>query len=163
MINHFNFMWRNGEVLVTNDFGDYAFLKKEEFLSLATNKVHKGSALYELLSARGFVTDDDPSVFISKRIDDIRSIKGYLFSATSLHIFAVTNQCNQNCVYCQASSRTEQSVHCTMSFDTMESAVKLMFRSPAPVLTMEFQGGEPSLEPKIIKYGIELAEEINKQ
>ena len=75
MINHFNFMWRNGEVLVTNDFGDYAFLKKEEFSSLATDRVHKGSALYELLSARGFVSDDDPSVFISKRIDDLRSIK----------------------------------------------------------------------------------------
>ena len=37
-----------------------------------------------------------------------------------------------------------------------------MFKSPSPHLTMEFQGGEPSLEPKLLRYGIELAEEINK-
>lgn len=27
---------------------------------------------------------------------------------------------------------------------------------------MEFQGGEPTLEPKLLRYGIELAEEINQ-
>ena len=49
-----------------------------------------------------------------------------------------------------------------MSFDTMENAVKLMFHSPAPVLTMEFQGGEPSLHPELIRFGIETAERINE-
>ena len=77
MNNHFNFMWKNGEVLITNDFGDYAFLTKDEFMSFATNKVHRGSELYDLLSKRGFVTDDDPDVFISERIGDLRNIKLY--------------------------------------------------------------------------------------
>ncbi len=44
----------------------------------------------------------------------------------------------------------------------MRNAVALMFKSPAPVLTMEFQGGEPTLEPDLFRYGIELAEEYNK-
>ena len=46
-----------------------------------------------------------------------------------------------------------------MSIEDMNASVEMMFKSPSPYLTMEFQGGEPSLEPTLIKYGIELAEE----
>lgn len=102
MNNHFNFMPKNGEILITNDFGDYAFLSKEEFTNLVTNKVQKGTDIYEVLSERGFIIEDDIDVFISSHIGDLRRIKSYLFSSTALHIFAITNQCNQNCVYCQA-------------------------------------------------------------
>ena len=56
MNNHYNFMWKNGEVLVTNDFGDYACLTKEEFLKFATGQVQRESELYEMLSGRGFIT-----------------------------------------------------------------------------------------------------------
>ena len=160
MINHFNFMWRNGEVLVTNDFGDYAFLKKEEFSSLATNRIHNGSALYDLLSARGFVTDDDPSVFISKRINDLRSIKGYLFSATSLHIFAVTNQCNQNCVYCQAKAPGSK-LDGAMSVEIGKKAIEVAMQSPSQNLTFEFQGGEPLLNFDLIMEMIKYSKELN--
>lgn len=49
-----------------------------------------------------------------------------------------------------------------MSKETMAKSVELMFHSPSDSITMEFQGGEPSLVPDIIEYGIELAEERNK-
>ena len=69
--------------------------------------------------------------------------------------------CNQNCIYCQASSQQESSCNVTMSMHTMEKAVELMFKSRSKHLTMEFQGGEPSLEYDLLKFGIEKAEEIN--
>lgn len=92
----------------------------------------------------------------------LREKKGFLDNFTALHIFVLTLRCNQNCVYCQASSQDEVSKHCSMSFHTMGKAVELMFKSRSPFLTMEFQGGEPTLEPKLIRYGIECAEETNK-
>lgn len=48
-----------------------------------------------------------------------------------------------------------------MSEQTLLHAVDLMFRSPSPSLTMEFQGGEPTLVPHLIRRAIEYAEEKN--
>lgn len=162
MNNHFNFMWKNGEVLITNDFGDYAFLTKYEFMSFATNKVHRGSELYDLLSKRGFVTDDDPDVFISERIGDLRNIKGYLFSSTALHIFAITNRCNQNCVYCQAKA-PGSTLDGIMDVETGKKAVELAMQSPSPNLTFEFQGGEPLLNFDLILEMIKHSKELNQR
>ncbi len=162
MNNHFNFMWRNGEVLITNDFGDYAFLTKDEFASFATNQVEKGSELYSLLSNRGFLTEDDPSVFICEHIGDLRRIKGYLLTATALHIFAVTNQCNQNCVYCQAKAPNSV-LDGVMDKETGKKAVEFALLSPAKYLTFEFQGGEPLLNFDTVQAMIEHSKELNKR
>lgn len=161
MNNHFNFMWKNGEILITNDFGEYAFLSKEEFSAFVTNNVHKGSDLFELLSNRGFLIDEDPSVFINKRISDLRNLKGYLLSSTALHIIAVTNQCNQNCVYCQAKAPSSN-LNGVMSYETGKKVIELAMQSPSPSLTFEFQGGEPLLNFNLIKEMLRYSKELNK-
>ena len=162
MNNHYNFMWRNGEILITNDFGDFAFLDKQEFKSFVTNQVHKGSELYDLLSCRGFVTDEDPNVFISERIGDLRNIKSYLLSSTALHIFAITNQCNQNCVYCQAKAPSSN-LNGVMSLETGRKAVEFAMQSPSESLTFELQGGEPLLNYELIKEMIRHSKELNEK
>ena len=161
MINHFNFAWRNREILITNDFGDYAFLSSEEFAYLVSNRIHKGSELYDLLSGRGFITDDDPNVFIEQHIGDLRSIKGYLFTATALHIFAITNKCNQNCVYCQAKA-PDSTLDGVMNIDVGRKAIEVAMQSPAQNITFEFQGGEPLLNFDLIIEMINHSKELNK-
>ena len=160
MNNHFNFMWRNGEVLITNDFGDYAFLSKDEFASFVSGKVQRESELYTLLSHKGFVTDENPNIFINERIGDLRNIKGYLFSATALHIFAVTNRCNQNCVYCQAKA-PGSTLDGVMDVETGKKAIEVAMQSPANNLTFEFQGGEPLLNFDLILEMIRYSRELN--
>jgi len=49
-----------------------------------------------------------------------------------------------------------------MSKDTMLKAIDLMFQSPSPSITMEFQGGEPTLLPGLLRFSIERAEELNR-
>lgn len=154
-------MWRNGEILITNDLGEYAFLDKEEFLSLAAGKVHRGEALYEFLADKGFVSDEDPGVFISERMGDLRRMKGYLFSATALHIFAITNQCNQNCVYCQAKAPGSR-LDGVMGAETGKKAIATAMQSPAQHLTFEFQGGEPLLNFDVLMEMIRYSKELNK-
>lgn len=160
MNNHFNFMWKNGEVLITNDFGDYAFLTKEEFTAFVTNRVDQSSELFDLLSKKGFVTNKDPNVFMSERIGDLRCIKGYLFSSTALHIFAITNRCNQNCAYCQAKAPGSK-LDGIMDIETGKKAVELAMQSPTQNLTFEFQGGEPLLNFDVILAMIAHSKELN--
>ena len=150
----------NQEVLV-NEFGDMLVLPEGSVDKIVNHQLEEDDT-YKDLVANYFISENRIPANFDIYASRLREKKRFLDEFTALHIFVVTLQCNQNCVYCQASSRTEQSVHCTMSFDTMESAVKLMFRSPAPVLTMEFQGGEPSLHPELIRFGIETAERINE-
>lgn len=162
MNNHFNFMWRNGEVLITNDFGDYAFLSKEEFLQFATGKVDNQTELFEVLSARGFITTKDPNVFIAERVADLRNLKGYLFTSTALHIFAVTNRCNLNCVYCQAKS-PDSKLDGVMDVETGKKAIEVAMQSPSKNLTFEFQGGEPLLNFEVILAMIEHSKMLNEK
>ena len=119
--------------------------------------------LYKSLVANYFISEELLPSLLDIYASRLRLKKSFLDDRTALHIFVLTLRCNQNCVYCQASSREEGSIHCSMTNEMMEASVKLMFRSPSPHLTMEFQGGEPSLETKLIKYGIEKVEEINQQ
>lgn len=49
-----------------------------------------------------------------------------------------------------------------MTKETMRRSVDLMFSSPSPYLTMEFQGGEPSLVPDLLEYGMSYATSLNE-
>ena len=49
-----------------------------------------------------------------------------------------------------------------MSKEVMKHSVDLMFSSPSPYLTMEFQGGEPSLVPDLLEYGMSYATSLNQ-
>lgn len=118
--------------------------------------------LYKSLVANFFVAERTIPALIDIYAERLAEKKRFMDYGAALHIFVLTLRCNQNCVYCQASSRDEHCRHKSMSPETMKRSVELMFQSPSPCLTMEFQGGEPSLEPKLLKYGIELAEEKNK-
>lgn len=118
--------------------------------------------LYKSLVANYFITENLLPSTIDIYANRLRTKKGFLDSSIGLHIFVLTLRCNQNCVYCQASSRDRDSAHCSMSNETLLSAIRLMFESKSRDLTVEFQGGEPSLEYDLIKLAIEEVERINK-
>jgi His-Xaa-Ser system radical SAM maturase HxsB len=49
-----------------------------------------------------------------------------------------------------------------MTRSTADKAVDLMFRSPAPSLKVEFQGGEPLLNFELIRYIVDRVERLNR-
>lgn len=144
------------EVLV-NEVGDMMIVPVGTVESIV-NRTLKRDDLFKSLVANFFISEELFPPLFNIYASRLREKKLFLDHFTALHIFVVTLQCNQNCVYCQASSRNEKSDNCSMSKEVMKRSVEIMFRSPSPVLTMEFQGGEPSLHPEIIRYGIETAE-----
>lgn len=122
----FNFIRiKNKEVLI-NELGDMIVVPIGTACRLA-NKEAIDEELFKSLYANFFVTNNYFSPLMNVYAARLREKKGFLDNFTALHIFVLTLRCNQNCVYCQASSQDEVSKHCSMSFHTMGKAVELMF------------------------------------
>lgn len=148
------------EILV-NEVGDLLYVPIGTAEQIV-NRTLKDQELYKTLVSNFFISETRLPALLDVYAERLAEKKRFLDDYTALHIFVLTLRCNQLCVYCQASSQDECVSHATMSMDSMRLAVQHMFKSRSQYLTMEFQGGEPSLEPALIRFGIELAEQINK-
>lgn len=157
----FDFTEISGKEVLVNELGDMIVSPKGTVQKIVDRSLPKDD-LYKSLVANFFISEQIIPPLTEIYAERLREKKRFLESWTGLHIFVLTLRCNQNCVYCQASSQNEESNGCTMSKETMANSVELMFCSPSDSITMEFQGGEPSLVPDLIEYGIQLAEEKNK-
>ena len=161
MLNHFFFRDFNGKKLITNDLGRYSFLSDNEFNQLLSEQIEKESEKYKELKERFFVFDGNREVFLQEIRDHARYSRKYLFSATALFIFVVTNRCNANCLYCQAKDSSSLN-NGMMSFETAERGVDIAFESPIEHINIEFQGGEPLINFPVIKHIVEYANEKAK-
>lgn len=150
-----------GQEVLVNEVGDMQIVPVGTVRQIVEKNLDEKSDLYKTLHANFFVTDTPVHLLFDIYVERLSEKKSFLDDHTALHIFVLTLRCNQNCIYCQASSQQESCCHVTMTKHTMEKGVELMFKSRSKHLTMEFQGGEPSLEFELLKFGIEKAEEKN--
>lgn len=150
-----------GQEVIVNEVGDMQIVPEGTVKKIVEKKLDEKCELYKTLHANFFLTDTAIHPLLDIYVERLSEKKSFLDGHTALHIFVLTLRCNQNCVYCQASSQQENNCKVTMSKHTMEKGVELMFKSRSQHLTMEFQGGEPSLEYELLKFGIEKAEEKN--
>lgn len=157
----FSFTRIAGHEILVNEVGDMQIVPLGTVEKIVEKQLDEKSDLFKTLHANFFLSDSVIHPLFDIYVERLAEKKSFLDSHTALHIFVLTLRCNQNCVYCQASSQQESNCHVTMTKHTMKRSVELMFRSRSPHLTMEFQGGEPSLEFELLKYGIELAEKRN--
>jgi len=162
MLNHFNFKQLFGEFLITNDLGMYAFLSKPDFYKFVCGKLSPNDSCYQTLCDRFFISNNSKETFLDETVDSLRALKSYMFSSTALHIFAVTNTCDLNCIYCQARDFSSKK-RGFMSIKTGRKAVEVAMCSPTKYLTFEFQGGEPLLNIDVVKAMISHSKEINTE
>jgi uncharacterized protein len=139
------------EILV-NEVGEYAIEARGTARALAGHKLEMDSDLYRRLRARQFLFDDQSSPLLDVLATKYRTKRSFLDGFTKLHIFVVTLRCDHSCHYCQVSRQTADRVRFDMTKETAERAIDLMFRSPSPYLTLEFQGGEPLLNFDLIRF-----------
>ncbi len=152
---------RNRELLV-NDLGDYLSLPRGSVQRIVDRQIRPDEELYKDLIASFFISERPLPRLLDSMAVRLATRKAFLDHFTALHIFVLTLRCNQNCIYCQASSKGCRHEGYDMSEESLRQAIDLMFRSPSPSLTMEFQGGEPTLMPHLIRKGIKYAEEKNR-
>lgn len=87
--------------------------------------------------------------------------KNLIEQGTSLHIIVTTGNCNLRCVYCQVNSEAYKK-HSAMTKPTAKKTVDFIFQTPSHHITIEFQGGEPTLNFPIIEYIVKYANKKNE-
>lgn len=151
----FRFKKLGKKYLLTNEVGEFIFLKEEEFFQFLNGKLP--------LRKKGFFSK--PSSFERYRLaKKYLTRNDHLFNpGPSLHIVVPTIRCNFKCIYCQASAWDIEKEGGDMDFKTAKSVVDFIFSVPNPFITIEFQGGEPLVNWPVVKYIIELSREKNKK
>jgi His-Xaa-Ser system radical SAM maturase HxsB len=152
--------FENSEVLV-NEVGDYIVCPIGTAEKIVGRHISETDGIYKDLISNYFISTTRIPRLIDNLATRYRTKKSFLDNFTSLHIFVMTIRCNQNCLYCQASSKENNQTTYDISYETLDYGIDLMFQSPSPYLTMEFQGGEPTLLYDKLKYAIEKSETIN--
>lgn len=152
----FRFHVMQGKELLINDLGDFLLVPGGGSVERIVNRaIDTDGDLYKDLLASFFISEQPLPRLIDTMAIRLAARKAFLNHFTALHIFVLTLRCNPNCIYCQASNKEN---HCS-GYDVEEAdlfrAIDLMFCSPSPALTMEIQGGEPTLVPDLIRKAIE--------
>ena len=150
----------NKEILV-NEVGDFLVVDIGTSKRIVERQIIKDSELFKDLIANFFISKTAIPPLIDNIATRYRTKKSFLTNFTSLHIFVLTLRCNQNCNYCQASSRNAKDYTFDMKVSSLERSIELMFSTPSPSITMEFQGGESSLTPDLFEFAIQRTEELN--
>lgn len=138
-----------GRVVVTNPWGDWAVLRRDDWERLR----HDADALRGALP-RNFYRDTlDRDALVARTREKSR----FLQVGPNLHILVVTLRCNQTCVYCHASRAMMDREGYDMTAETARRAVDLALASTSPAITLEFQGGEPLANFPVVREVIEYA------
>ncbi|MBI4567953.1 MAG: His-Xaa-Ser system radical SAM maturase HxsB, partial [Planctomycetes bacterium] len=147
-----------GRQVLTNDAGEWLALAPAEFHQFVTGTAPVDGPLYARLREKRFVRAPGSDRDLAVRL---RGKRAYVFGAPSLHILVVTLNCNYDCVYCHASRAPMDRADCHMTVETADRALDLIFQTPSPAITIEFQGGEPLANFPVVKHVIERALEKN--
>ena len=110
------------------------------------------------LKAKQMLLDGPPDVPIKMLATKYRTKRSFLAGFTRLHIFVVSLRCEHSCHYCQVSRVSPDKGRYDMTIETANRSLDLVFRSPAPEISIEFQGGEPLLNFDLIRHVVEEAE-----
>jgi uncharacterized protein len=159
----FRFERLNGSVLVTNMVGEHLLVGADEFDQLAGKQLPVDSPLVRRLRAKHVIRhpgDRAPTTLLALKA---RTRYRRLAQSTGLHIFVVSLRCEHSCPYCQVSRRSRDTDRYDMSLETAERGLDMAFRSPSPSIKIEFQGGEPLLNFRLIEEVVLRAKRRNRE
>ena len=148
--NLFRFRKVGAKWVVTTDHGTFAILDDQGFEQLKSGQVEP--PLRDELLAKGFLVSDESVDAIA---EDYRRRVSFLYRGPVLHILVVTLRCNEVCAYCHASRADMGQTETDMAIPTAERVVDMAMETPSPVLTIEFQGGEPLANFDVVRHVVE--------
>jgi His-Xaa-Ser system radical SAM maturase HxsB len=151
--------------IIVNEVGDFLILQTGTYERIVKRKIDKeiDSKLYGDLIANYFISEEVIPPLIDVLATRYRTKKLFLNHFTGLHIFVISLRCEHTCHYCQVSRVTQNKDKYDMSIEHIDKGIEIMFKSPNPHVTMEFQGGEALLAFDNIKYAVEKAEGIAEE
>lgn len=159
----FRFNRMLGKELLVNEAGEYLFVPEGTVDAIVDGTLSPATEVYKDLKAKHFLYDDSSSPLLDVLATKIRTKMHHVYGGTKLHIFVVTLRCEHSCQYCQVSRQGASKGEFDMSEATAEAALRLMFDSPSPHVTLELQGGEPLLAFDIIRYIVPRAKTLARE
>ncbi len=160
----FRFKKLGPKYLLTNELGDFIFLKEREFKSFQEGKIKPESPVYEELDKKHFTSQSWQCENCQQRfIQRYSQRREYLSQGPGLHIIIVTLRCDHACIYCHASSKSMKRFDLDMKRNTAQKVVDMIFETTSPDINVEFQGGEPLANFGIVKFIINQVLEKNKK
>jgi len=148
---------------LSNDTGEYVFLKQNEFQSLINKKIKDNSETYYQLISKFFIVEpSNLESTIEILATKFRTKKNFIINFTTLHMIVPTLHCNSKCLYCQVSSKDSSTKNCVMNFKTAKEFINLIFQSRSENIKIEFQGGEPLLQFNLIKKIVNYSSKLSK-
>jgi uncharacterized protein len=148
-----------GGYLVSNMVGDFLRLTEDELNRLVDLEVTPGDDLYEKAYTKHLISREGQSAQLQVLGLRLRSRMGFLRTPTALHIFVVTLRCEHSCPYCQVSRQSTDRSRYDMSEDTAQRSLAIALQSPSQHIKIEFQGGEPLLNFKLVEKIVLAAEQ----
>ncbi len=150
------------DYVLTNQAGEFFVLGRDDLEAFVRRRLPVGSPPYNDLKSKHFLIDDDSNVAIDLLALKVRTKLQRLADFTGLHIFVISLRCEHSCPYCQVSRQSDDKLAFDMSPETADQALDLVFRSPSPMLKIEFQGGEPLLNFPLIREIVAKAKDRNR-
>jgi His-Xaa-Ser system radical SAM maturase HxsB len=147
--------------VAVNEVGEWQVLKRIELDWLVRKTLQQNSSLYTSLKSKHFIQDHSSDVAIDLLILKARTQRHRVAEFTSLHMFVVTLRCNHSCQYCQVSRQSEDRSAFDMTVPMANKAIDFVFKSPAPAIKIEFQGGESLLNFNLIEHIVLKVEKRN--
>lgn len=151
------------EVLV-NEVGDHLVVPGGTVYKIVNKQLTKETdeVLFGDLIANFFISEKIIPPLIDVFATRYRTKKSFLDHFTTLHIFVISLRCEHTCHYCQVSRVTQDKEKYDMSIEHINKGIDLMLKSPAPHVTMEFQGGEALLAFENIIYAVERTKKLSQ-
>ncbi|QPF75869.1 His-Xaa-Ser system radical SAM maturase HxsB [Roseateles sp. DAIF2] len=144
---------RDGTVAAISQSGDHVFLSAHELALLRERPSALPLNLQAALKARFFLKDPRAQGMRTLLRSRIAAKRETVTVGPSLHILVPTLQCAHSCRYCQV-SRALSSAGFSMTEADIDRACDTILQSPAPVLTVEFQGGDPLIRFDLIQRAV---------
>ena len=143
---------------LSTDYGEWLCLDSAQLNSLIKKEKISDLDLYYELKAKHIIADNVTEAHLTHLASRYRTKKAFLENFSQLHIFVLTIRCNNSCIYCQASRKSCQSeaVRYDKSPELLEKSIELNLSMQSDKLTLEFQGGESTLNMPLIRQAVAL-------
>jgi len=149
-------------IVLVNEVGEHYVTDRPHFDAFIRKSLDRADPIYLDLAAKHFLYNGDSTLPVRLLATKYRTKRQFLAGFTNLHIFVVSLRCEHSCQYCQVARVTSDRAKYDMSTETAERALDLVFRSPAPTLKIEFQGGEALLNFELVQQIVHSAEQRNQ-
>lgn len=126
------------EYLLSNDVGEYIFLKNDDFHKFVKGELDPTSDLFYDIESKQIATTDNVEDVVKMLATKFRTKKSILEDFTSLHMVVPTLRCNSSCIYCQVKRHESTDHSADMTKKTAKNIVKTIFMSPSPCIKIEF-------------------------